>query len=78
METGITAVLSMSAMFWMRIKKICVMPQKAERPRMERRTMGWRQVAAKLRLGERNLSEPWVTPALMQNPAMLVMTLKPR
>ena len=40
METGITAVLSMSAMFWMRIMKICVMPQKAERPRMESLTMG--------------------------------------
>ena len=77
-EMGMTAVLSMSVMFWMRMRNICVTPQNAESPRMERRTMGWLQVAEKLRIGERSLSESWCAPTRMQNPAMVATTLSPR
>ena len=77
-ETGMTAVFSMSVMFWIRIKKICVTPQKAARPRIERRIIGWLQVAEKLRMGERILRLSCLSPTLMQKPAMVVTTLRPR
>ena len=77
-ETGMTAVLSMSVMFWMRMRNICVTPQNAERPRMERRTMGCLQVAAKLRREERKRSFVCIFPTLMQKQQMLAKTLSPR
>ena len=40
MDTGITAVFSMSFMRWIRIRKIWVTPQNAESPRIESRTIG--------------------------------------
>ena len=77
-EIGMTAVLSMSVMFWIRIRNICVTPQIAESPRMARRTIGCLHVAAKLRLEERSFKESCVAPTRMKNAARVESALSPR
>ena len=78
METGMAAVFSMSFMRWIKIRNIWVTPQNAESPRMERRTMGWLQVAENSRTGERIFRESWDSPTRMQKAATVVTTESPR
>ena len=78
MDTGITAVFSISFMRWIRIRKIWVTPQNAESPRIESRTIGWLQVAENSRTGERIFRESWDSPTRMQNAETVVTTESPR
>ena len=66
-------VLWMPVMFCENMMRNCVTPQKAAMPSIESLSIGFDQVDAKLRLGERSFTNLFCLSARMQKEVMVVM-----